>query len=43
MDDVQAGHFEKKLVSSSGVEGNEAVLKGRGTVHESNDITFIDV
>ncbi|KAF5616258.1 ATP-binding protein cassette subfamily D (ALD) member 2 [Fusarium sp. NRRL 52700] len=43
MDDVQSGHFEKKLVSSSGVEGNEAVLKGRGTVHESNDITFIDV
>ncbi|KAF4441800.1 ATP-binding cassette subfamily D (ALD) member 2 [Fusarium acutatum] len=43
MDDVQAGHFEKKLVSSSGVEGNEAVLKGRGTVHESNDITFINV
>ncbi|RSM07535.1 hypothetical protein CEP52_005160 [Fusarium oligoseptatum] len=43
MDDVQSGHFEKKLVSSSGIEGNEAVLKGRGTVHESNDITFIDV
>ncbi|CAM1503993.1 Fc.00g015840.m01.CDS01 [Cosmosporella sp. VM-42] len=43
MDDVQSGHFEKKLVSSSGIEGNEAVLKGRGTVHESQDITFIDV
>ncbi|KAF5007541.1 hypothetical protein FDECE_6132 [Fusarium decemcellulare] len=43
MDDVQAGHFEKKLVSSSGTEGNEAVLKGRGTVFESEDITFIDV
>ncbi|KAM5351869.1 hypothetical protein ACJ41O_004592 [Fusarium nematophilum] len=43
MDDVQAGHFEKKLVSSSGTEGNEAVLKGRGTVYESNDITFMDV
>ncbi|RSL72781.1 hypothetical protein CEP54_000610 [Fusarium duplospermum] len=43
MDDVQSGHFEKKLVSSSGTEDNEAVLKGRGTVHESNDITFIDV
>lgn len=43
MDDVQSGHFEKKLVSSSGTEGNEAVLKGRGTVHESEDITFIDV
>ncbi|KAH8706540.1 ABC transporter transmembrane region 2-domain-containing protein [Ilyonectria robusta] len=43
MDDVQSGHFEKKLVSSSGTEGNESVLKGRGTVHESKDITFIDV
>ncbi|KAI5467018.1 ABC transporter transmembrane region 2-domain-containing protein [Mariannaea sp. PMI_226] len=43
MDDVQSGHFEKKLVSSSGTENNEAVLQGRGTVHESSDITFIDV
>lgn len=43
MDDVQSGHFEKKLVSSSGTEDNEAVLKGRGTVHESEDITFINV
>ncbi|VUC28630.1 unnamed protein product [Clonostachys rosea] len=43
MDDIQAGHFEKKLVSSSSIEGNEAVLKGRGTIHESKDITFIDV
>ncbi|KAH6891239.1 ABC transporter transmembrane region 2-domain-containing protein [Thelonectria olida] len=43
MEDVQSGHFEKKLVSASGTENNEAVLKGRGTVHESKDITFIDV
>ncbi|KEY64487.1 hypothetical protein S7711_07234 [Stachybotrys chartarum IBT 7711] len=43
MDDIQAGHFEKKLVSSSGTDDNEAVLKGRGTVHESKDIIFIDV
>lgn len=43
MDDIQSGHFEKKLVSSSGTEDNEAVLKGRGTIHESKDITFIDV
>ncbi|KFA63782.1 hypothetical protein S40285_01970 [Stachybotrys chlorohalonatus IBT 40285] len=43
MDDIQAGHFEKKLVSSSGTDDNEAVLKGRGTVHESKDIVFIDV
>ncbi|KAI1095310.1 ABC transporter transmembrane region 2 [Rostrohypoxylon terebratum] len=43
MDDIQAGHFEKKLVSSSGTEDNEAVLKGRGRVVESKDIEFIDV
>ncbi|KYK55277.1 hypothetical protein DCS_07240 [Drechmeria coniospora] len=43
MDDIQSGHFEKKLVSSSGIEDNEAVLQGRGTVHESENITFINV
>ncbi|KAI4862486.1 ABC transporter transmembrane region 2 [Hypoxylon rubiginosum] len=43
MDDIQAGHFEKKLVSSSGTEDNEAVLKGRGRIIESKDIEFIDV
>ncbi|KAJ9138630.1 ATP-binding cassette protein [Pleurostoma richardsiae] len=43
MDDIQAGHFEKKLVSSAGTENNEAVLKGRGKVVESRDIQFIDV
>lgn len=43
MDDIQSGHFEKRLVSSNGTEDNEAVLRGRGTVHESEDITFIDV
>ncbi|TGJ81400.1 hypothetical protein E0Z10_g7365 [Xylaria hypoxylon] len=43
MDDIQAGHFEKKLVSSSGIEGNEAVLKGRGKVVQSKNIEFIDV
>ncbi|KAI3328089.1 ABC transporter transmembrane region 2 [Xylariaceae sp. AK1471] len=43
MDDIQAGHFEKKLVSSSGTEEHEAVLKGRGKVVESQNIEFIDV
>ncbi|GAB1313159.1 ATP-binding cassette long-chain fatty acid transporter pxa2 [Madurella fahalii] len=43
MDDIQAGHFEKKLVSSSGTEDNEAVLRGRGKVIESKNIEFIDV
>ncbi|KAG5912957.1 hypothetical protein E4U42_001618, partial [Claviceps africana] len=43
MDDIQSGHFEKRLVSSSGIGDHEAVLQGRGTVLESEDITFIDV
>ena len=43
MDDVQAGHFEKKLVSSAGTEENAEVLCGRGEVIESDDIEFIDV
>ncbi|KAH0543926.1 hypothetical protein FGG08_001827 [Glutinoglossum americanum] len=43
MDDIQAGHFEKKLVSSAGTEENAAVLEGRGTVVESNDIEFVGV
>ncbi|KAI1434942.1 ABC transporter transmembrane region 2 [Xylaria sp. CBS 124048] len=43
MDDIQAGHFEKKLVSSSGTAEHEAVLKGRGKVVQSTDIQFIDV
>lgn len=43
MGDIQAGHFEKKLVSSASTEENAAVLKGRGTVVESEDIEFSDV
>ena len=43
IDDVQAGHFEKKLVSSADTEENSAVLRGRGTVTEGEDIDFKDV
>ena len=43
MEDIQAGHFEKKLVSSAGQEENAAVLRGRGEVVEDTDIEFIDV
>ncbi|KAK4152042.1 ABC transporter transmembrane region 2-domain-containing protein [Chaetomidium leptoderma] len=43
MDDVQAGIFSKKLVSSSDTEANAAVLKGRGKVIKSKNIQFIDV
>lgn len=43
IDDIQAGHFEKKLVSSADTEENAAVLRGRGTVTEGVDIEFVDV
>lgn len=43
MDDIHAGHFEKKLVSSAGTEENGEVLSGRGELMESQDIEFIDV
>ncbi|KKA30420.1 hypothetical protein TD95_004578 [Thielaviopsis punctulata] len=43
MDDIKAGHFEKKLVSSSDTKDNAAVLTGRGTVVESTDIKFDNV
>ena len=43
MDDIKAGHFEKKLVSSAGTDENAAILEGRGKVIESENIEFIDV
>src|ERR1700712_2020675 len=43
IDDVQAGHFEKKLVSSVETEENAAVLRGRGKIIEGEDIEFTDV
>lgn len=43
IDDIQAGHFEKKLVSSADTEENAAVLRGRGIVTEGEDIMFKDV
>ncbi len=43
MDDIQAGHFEKNLVSTAGTEENAEVLRGRGEILESEDIEFIDV
>ncbi|KAJ4330152.1 ATP-binding cassette long-chain fatty acid transporter pxa2 [Didymella glomerata] len=43
IDDIQAGHFEKKLVASADTEENAAVLRGRGMVTEGEDIEFVDV
>ena len=43
MDDIKAGKFNKNLVSTGGTERNAAVLKGRGKVFESKDISFVDV
>lgn len=41
--DIEAGRFEKKLVSSASIESNAAVLRGRGTVMIGSDIDFKDV
>ena len=43
MDDIQAGQFQKNLVSTASTEENAEVLRGRGNVVESEDIEFIDV
>ncbi|KAL2157041.1 hypothetical protein VTH06DRAFT_7529 [Thermothelomyces fergusii] len=43
MEDVQAGKFSKKLVSSSDTGANAAVLQGRGKTFVSDDIKFVDV
>ncbi|KAL9027310.1 MAG: hypothetical protein Q9196_004148 [Gyalolechia fulgens] len=41
MDSIQAGHFEKSLVSSA--SENSAILNGRGEIVESSEIEFTDV
>lgn len=43
MEDVAAGRFEKKLVSSVSTDVNAAVLTGRGNVTESDSVEFADV
>jgi len=43
MDDIRAGKFEKRLVSSASTEENAAVLRNRGEVITGEDIEFIDV
>ena len=43
MDDLRAGRFEKKLVSSASIEANASVLSGRGTLTSSPDIIFTNV
>ena len=40
MEDIQNGHFEKKLVSSADTGENASVLQGRGQVTEGPDIDF---
>lgn len=43
IDDIQAGRFQKKLVSSAETGENAEVLQGRGEIFESEDIEFRDV
>ncbi|KAF9181943.1 hypothetical protein BGZ51_000804 [Haplosporangium sp. Z 767] len=42
-EDVKAGRFEKRLVSSASTEENAKVLSGRGDVVEDDTIEFMDV
>lgn len=43
LDDIEAGHFEKKMVSSAESDSHKSILQGRGTSIESPDIEFINV
>jgi hypothetical protein len=43
MEEVKAGRFQKKLVSSASDPENAALLKSRGTIVESADIIFENV
>ncbi|CAO3622499.1 unnamed protein product [Cunninghamella blakesleeana] len=42
-EDVKAGRYQKRLVSSVSTESNAKTLQGRGEVKESENIEFIDV
>lgn len=42
-EDVKAGRYQKRLVSSASTESNARVLQGRGKVRHSENIEFIDV
>ena len=43
IDDIQAGRFEKKLISTAESSANTAVLQNRGEAIESPDIEFTSV
>lgn len=43
MDDIQAGQFEKNLVSTATTEEIAGMLRHRGEIFESEEIEFIDV
>lgn len=43
IDDIQAGHFEKKLISSASSSENSSMLQERGSTIPSPDIEFTSV
>jgi ATP-binding cassette subfamily D (ALD) long-chain fatty acid import protein len=43
MDEIKAGRFEKTLVSDDNAGEQLELMRGRGTIIESDDIEFIDV
>lgn len=43
MDDIQSGRFQKTLIADEESGQRLELMKGRGTIIESEDIEFIDV
>lgn len=43
MDDIQAGRFEKTMVSDESSAEHLELMQNRGTIVESDDIEFINV
>lgn len=43
MEDIKAGRFEKTLASEGNTEEISELMKGRGTIIESEDVEFIKV
>lgn len=42
-EDVKAGRYQKRLVSSASIENNEKMLQGRGKLEEGENIEFENV
>lgn len=43
LDNIKAGKFEKTIIADDGARDAMELMKGRGTVIESDDIEFVNV